>query len=73
MEPNKIKDSDPLTTLFFPRQLNKACDSNGVPEGVTMWLLLFFLAKSPAASLTIRTTPRKGQGDFSYERRKVEG
>lgn len=58
MEFDNFEDLDPVMILSFSGQIKGACDSDGVPEGVAMSLLLFFMAKS-LASLTTRMTPRK--------------
>lgn len=49
VKPYKFDDDDPITALAFLGQLKRACDSNGVSEGVAMWLLSFFNANSPVA------------------------
>lgn len=43
----------------FLGQFKKVCDSHVLSESVARWLLLFFMGKSPAASLTIRLILRK--------------
>lgn len=64
MKPYKFEDSDQVKILSFPGQFKRACDSNGVLEGLAMWLLSFFMAKSPAASLTAEVTSEKDPGDY---------
>lgn len=71
-KPYKFGDSDPVTTSSLLGQFKRVCDSNGVSEGVVMWLPLFFTAKFLDASLTIRIAPRKDNRDNLNGRRGVK-
>lgn len=57
MKTYKFESLDPVTILSFLEQLKTACYSNEVSEGVAMWLLYHFMAKSSAASLATWMTP----------------
>lgn len=72
MSPYKFKDSAPVTILSYLDQSKSACDSNEVLRGVAMWLLSFFMAKSPAASSTIWFTPTNNDDALLLIRRKIE-
>lgn len=72
MKPYKFENSDPVTKLSFLGQFKIAIDSNSVSEGVEMWLLTSFTARSPAASLTIWMTPSKDHENKLDGRRGVE-
>lgn len=68
MKPNWFDNADPVKILSFLKQVKMACDINRVPESVAMWVLPFFLAKSPTASFTIRVTLRDDINVLTYRK-----
>lgn len=73
MKPYRLDESDTETVLSLPRQFKRVCDPNGVSEDVSMWLLPFFMTKSPAASLSTRLTLSKDVDAPAIVRRGIGG
>lgn len=53
IKPYNFGDFVCVTLLSFLGQLKKACDSNGLPKGLAMWSLPFFMANPTVASAKI--------------------
>lgn len=53
-------------------QFKRVCDSNGDSKSIAMWLLPFFMAESPAASVNIHLTSRKNVDASAIISRKIE-
>lgn len=66
-------DSSSASILSSLEQFKRACDSNGVLEGVAVLLLSYFMAMAPAALSIIRLTPRKNEDDLTKVRGEIEG
>lgn len=53
MKAYKFDDKEPITILSILADFKRACDSNGVFEGIALWLLPAFIRDKPAFSLTV--------------------